>query len=164
MRCRAWLQITEKTDKKGRTRTTLRQVSDDYLRRYPLRAPGEKDWDGKSYQYVKLGNPIPSGAELCGGNIIATVRAIDEPYFGGSSAELEVHLECDRCKNTFHGDDAPNKYNISALVTKFVRDMPDPYPNELHCPQCWSMKVVPTRGNAAGNTMDCLTCFTDFTP
>lgn len=32
------------------------------------------------------------------------------------------------------------------------------------CPNCGSEKVGPTKGNAVGNTMDCLVCYTDFTP
>jgi hypothetical protein len=32
------------------------------------------------------------------------------------------------------------------------------------CPHCGSNKVAPTKGNAVGNTMDCLSCLADFTP
>jgi hypothetical protein len=32
------------------------------------------------------------------------------------------------------------------------------------CPQCGSTRIAPTKGNGVGNTMDCLSCFTDFTP
>lgn len=32
------------------------------------------------------------------------------------------------------------------------------------CPQCGSSKVAPTQGNGVRNTMDCLVCYTDFTP
>jgi hypothetical protein len=34
----------------------------------------------------------------------------------------------------------------------------------INCPNCGSEKVALTSGNAVGNTHDCLTCLTDFTP
>ena len=36
-------------------------------------------------------------AEECGGTIKVWIQALDEPYFGGSSASLEVEWKCDRC-------------------------------------------------------------------
>lgn len=44
---------------------------------------------------------------------------------------------------------------------------PSPAPVQAEppkCPNCGSDKVAPTAGNSVGNTMDCLVCYTDFTP
>lgn len=41
---------------------------------------------------------------------------------------------------------------------------PSPTQETPRCPNCGSEKVAPTSGNGVGNTMDCLVCYTDFTP
>jgi hypothetical protein len=40
--------------------------------------------------------------DICGGDVTVRVKAIDEPYFGGSSAMLELYNECSRCKFPYY--------------------------------------------------------------
>jgi hypothetical protein len=41
--------------------------------------------------------PVLTEPQLCGGAITATVTAVDEPFFGGTSAELEISYGCNQC-------------------------------------------------------------------
>ncbi len=41
--------------------------------------------------------PVLTEPEICGGAITATVSAVDDPFFGGTSAELEISYVCSRC-------------------------------------------------------------------
>lgn len=43
-------------------------------------------------QRARLGDE----ARECGGNIAASVSVVNEPYFGGTSASLDVDYTCDR--------------------------------------------------------------------
>ena len=60
--------------------------------------------------------------ERCNGKIIATIKAIDEPYFGGSSAQLEITYKCNRC-GSYWENGLPNIYNISELLTSYVEKL-----------------------------------------
>ncbi len=35
---------------------------------------------------------------ICGGNVVVVCKAIDDPYFGGCSASLEIEWICSKCK------------------------------------------------------------------
>ena len=35
--------------------------------------------------------------EVCNGDLIIKVRAVDEPFFGGTSARMEIESICSRC-------------------------------------------------------------------
>ena len=60
--------------------------------------------------------------ERCKGKIIAIVKAINEPYFGGSSAQLDVEYTCSRCGSHWSYD-LPNEYNISDFLTNYVENL-----------------------------------------
>jgi hypothetical protein len=60
--------------------------------------------------------------EVCGGDIQASVLAVDEPYYGGSSASLEVNYRCDRCGQTKF-DGLPDAYSISDFLTAVIAKM-----------------------------------------
>lgn len=38
---------------------------------------------------------------ICGGDITVELKAINEPYYGGSSAALELEVTCSLCDNPF---------------------------------------------------------------
>lgn len=63
-----------------------------------------------------------SDYEICGGNLTAHVKAEDEPYFGGSSASLNVYFKCDKCHVNVH-QYLPDKYSIEEFLTKIVEGM-----------------------------------------
>lgn len=54
--------------------------------------------------------------------------------------------------------------NCDCPVCAQARAAASPPAGEPTCPSCRSTKVAPTKGNAVGNTMDCLICGSDFTP
>ena len=111
MKCNEWARIETHTNKSG---------SKTYKNVHLLNQP--PDW------------PIPDDAVRCGGRIIARVFARDDPYFGGTSAELVVEYERERCRAPIsagfpteafpHFNSAlPNKYNISEWLTEQVANM-----------------------------------------
>lgn len=59
----------------------------------------------------------------CDGSIIATVVAVDEPYFGGTYSLLEVMYKCDKCGQSYFGNILPNENNISEWVTKRISEI-----------------------------------------
>ena len=65
----------------------------------------------------------PKDAKPCGGNIIVTVEAVDEPYFGGTSSTLEITYKCDKCGCTWYPE-LPTEYNLSKFLTKAFAEMP----------------------------------------
>ena len=66
-----------------------------------------KKGSGTPYKkmHVLAPNPIRvwvEGMEICNGNLVGSVGAVEEPEWGGVSAELRVELTCDRCGNSLH--------------------------------------------------------------
>lgn len=55
-----------------------------------------------SYQYKNA----------CFGRVTATLKAVDEPYFGGTSAELHIEWTCSRCTMPF----VEKRLEIDAMV------------------------------------------------
>lgn len=60
--------------------------------------------------------------DTCDGDVMAEIKAIDEPYYGGASAELSVEFKCSKCKCT-HYPELPDKYNINEWLNKVLREM-----------------------------------------
>lgn len=58
--------------------------------------------------------------EVCGGDFTVVVKAVDEPYFGGTYANLDVHLECQKCGNTSY---LVSEYNVEAFLTAVISEM-----------------------------------------
>ena len=64
------------------------------------------------------------GAAQCDGKIICSIEAVDELYYGGSSAALEVGYKCNKCGNTsFWGVLPTDGDEIAGIVTKAIEDM-----------------------------------------
>lgn len=42
--------------------------------------------------------------KICDGEIEIDIQAVDEPYFGGSSASLRVEFRCNVCGNSYYPD------------------------------------------------------------
>ena len=57
--------------------------------------------------------------KVCDGNLQAHVEAVDEPYYGGTCAELLVYFTCDNCYSNHHPY-LPNKDNIEEFITRVV--------------------------------------------
>jgi hypothetical protein len=62
----------------------------------------------------------------CDGRIVATVAAVDEPYFGGTSSILEVTYKCEACGNTHFPDLPTDGDAVSAALTAHVVTLPQP--------------------------------------
>lgn len=60
--------------------------------------------------------------ENCEGKIVATVSAIDEPYFGGSSAELKISYKCDKCGQSYYEELPQIASSLSEWITKKLEE------------------------------------------
>lgn len=83
--------------------------------------------DSDYWEFFKENNDV-SGLEwdssnLCDGEIVATVEAVDEPYFGGTSAALNISYICNKCGGVYIDDSLPNEYNISDWLTNRIKEM-----------------------------------------
>ncbi len=58
----------------------------------------------------------------CQGTVEIEVRAVDEPYFGGSSAELDVITKCDTCGHRYYSN-LPNQYNLNEWLNHILSEM-----------------------------------------
>jgi hypothetical protein len=84
-----------------------------------------REWSELSDELKKQFESLipPKGAKRCGGNIIVTVEAVNEPYFGGTSASLEITYKCDKCGCTWYPE-LPTEFSISKFLTKAFQEMP----------------------------------------
>jgi len=64
-----------------------------------------------------------SEKERCGGDVTITVRAVNEPYYGGTSAQLEIEATCSRCRDPYykgiqyvHNSEIDGYLDITALL------------------------------------------------
>lgn len=55
----------------------------------------------------------------CDGKITVEIKAVDEPYYGGSSAMLEVNYKCDKCEFPYY-ESLPNQYNINEFMKNII--------------------------------------------
>lgn len=90
---------------------------------YKLGWPGSSD----TPEYPQIHQPeLFTGTEECGGKIVASIQAIDEPYYGGHSATLEVEYKCQRCKNQHFPDLPSDSEGLSKWLTEVVDLLPNP--------------------------------------
>lgn len=61
-------------------------------------------------------------AVVCDGKIIVNVAAVDEPYFGGSSAELEISYKCAKCGQTYYKELPRYSQELSEWMTKKIAE------------------------------------------
>lgn len=76
----------------------------------------EISWFEKRFSEQKNIDP---NFEVCSGDVFGEIVAVDEPYMGGTSAELEVNYHCTECTCN-HYKDLPSKYNISAFLNDWL--------------------------------------------
>lgn len=73
-------------------------------------------WKANVYQN------IDEKYEICDGDVEGEIAAEDAPYFGGTSAELNVRFRCKKCGcNSF--PELPNQYNINEWLNKILQGM-----------------------------------------
>lgn len=80
------------------------------------------------FEYWKENNVTPktlakidlAGTMDCDGNIICEVSAVDEPYFGGSSASLEIKYKCDKCGQTYFKHLPQTSGEMSDFMTRKI--------------------------------------------
>lgn len=77
----------------------------------------------------RLGKAVPKEARSstphrCGGRLLVEVDAHDEPYMGGTYAQLEVAVTCELCGSEFHpGRQVPNIININNWLQSILDKM-----------------------------------------
>lgn len=65
-------------------------------------------------------------ARECRGNIIAQILVVNEPYFGGTSASLEIEYTCGRCKQPLYGPRLPRESDeLAAILTEYIANKKD---------------------------------------
>lgn len=150
MRCAAWVIVTT-VSRSGKALPTprVRSVGDAYARLVaeppmpvisqqgrrgastsgepPVTVADLRDWMSthRKVPSVFMPSPPQPDAVRCDGVLVASVKAVDEPYMGGSSAALEIVVTCDRCGHTYHGPSMPTTSDeISRLVTAAIAVLP----------------------------------------
>jgi hypothetical protein len=66
---------------------------------------------------------LAEGYEPCDGNIVANVDAVDEPFYGGCSAKLEVEYKCDTCGHNFYHQLPETQEFVSELLTQAISNI-----------------------------------------
>lgn len=82
--------------------------------------PGEGPFSADGKNFRSREELVNAGYVVCDGNVVATVKAEDEPYFGGASAVLAVSYRCDKCGNTTFLELPTEPEAFSALVTSVL--------------------------------------------
>lgn len=94
----------------------------------------ERKKRGKPYPAVKLialnggigigeyADPttITSKTQECGGRVIASVRAVEEPEWGGVICSLEITYTCDRCGSTYFHSLPHDEKRLSEVLQMYV--------------------------------------------
>jgi len=57
----------------------------------------------------------------CGGSVSVEVSAENEPIFGGTQAQLEVHFKCDRCKTEVCDNRLPDEFKFNKWLTEIMK-------------------------------------------
>lgn len=77
-------------------------------------------WFGPNY----VGPIDTSALPICGGEIKATIRAVDEPDWGGCHAVLEVEFVCLKCGSIMPNPALPNGgFELSVWVTERIKEL-----------------------------------------
>ena len=71
------------------------------------------------------GQLLDQGYEICQGRVKVTIKAEDEPYYGGSSASLSIEYICDSCGWMFHPQLPQNGEDLSRMLTRALVDYDD---------------------------------------
>jgi hypothetical protein len=99
--------------KKGKGKITL--PNDDIAKtvNYVRETWSQRDQDKLDFDNVSI----------CQGKIMVSVLAEDEPYYGGTSATLEVRFRCDTCDHQYYPN-LPTSYGLNEWINKLLDGMP----------------------------------------
>jgi hypothetical protein len=87
----------------------------------------------KANPYTRFIDPdmiIEPEWEICGGEIRANISAYDEPYYGGTSARLDVQYKCQECGETTFHELPRDDEGLSEFLTRIVADLSDEFRDE----------------------------------
>ena len=121
MKCRARIIYFKKLDGNGNKRIAQvlnPDVTDDQIAYFVSQCEkNNKQWLRKVNLYS------PNGIMYeCQGNVTMEVRAVDEPYMGGTSAALEVEYRCSKCNCTYYKN-MPDEYSLNDWLNVIVSNM-----------------------------------------
>ncbi len=102
MKCKAKVIYT----KKGKIFQTINPLATEQEIEYFVNSIGAKHLE-KVNLYAENGQMYE-----CQGKVVATIEAQDEPYFGSSSASLNIDYKCDTCGHTYYPQ-LPDAYHIN---------------------------------------------------
>lgn len=60
--------------------------------------------------------------QLCGGKIIAQMDCHDEPYYGGTTAEMDIDFVCENCKQTYFPELPQSLEQLNDWITKKIEE------------------------------------------
>lgn len=117
MRCNAWSAYgwsSQKSLDRGARGKKLGTMSDEHIAAL----------FGEYSDYaISVGEAVIGELVQCpGGQIIAHVLAAEEPYLGGTNAELRVSYRCKECGHSYYPE-LPDAYNISEFLTEAIERM-----------------------------------------
>lgn len=63
--------------------------------------------------------------QICDGEIEIDIQAVDEPYYGGSSAELRVEFRCNKCGNSWYPERNFPQYSheVNEWINKILKEI-----------------------------------------
>jgi hypothetical protein len=76
-----------------------------------------------------------SELELCDGDIVATVKAVDEPDWGSTFARLEIVYQCNKCGCTAFNELPQSEEALSRWLTESIAAMTDEQRNAIFARQ-----------------------------
>jgi hypothetical protein len=122
MKCRAKIIYFKKLDSNGNKRIAQvlnPDITDDQIQYFISQCKkNNKKWLEKVDLYA-----ISNIMYECQGKVSVEVKAVDEPYMGGSSASLEVEYKCSICGCTYYKN-MPDKHNINDWMNFIISDLP----------------------------------------
>ncbi len=81
------------------------------------RSAEEISWIEKSMN--ELSKNVDPNFDICDGDIIGEIVAVEEPYMGGVSASLEVNYRCTKCSCNNYKD-LPNQYSLETWFNDWL--------------------------------------------
>lgn len=113
------LNVIWRANKKGTKRQPVKWVSWYHLEEV------ERNWgdhpDKPDMLELKEGDVL----EVCDGNVGVTVKAVDEPDWGGTYASFEIEYKCDKCGGSYYPELPQYDEDMSLFITEAVARMPE---------------------------------------
>jgi len=130
MKCGCYIRWDERNSKGNKAKKLIAReiVSPAWLGR---NGKTLKEWIEEHNEYAKPKHQINADElEVCQGNIVVKVKAVDEAYFGGCSSALEIEYWCDVCGCNHYEEFPTDEDGVSNLLTKLIGEMDESYRNE----------------------------------